>query len=316
MKELRGMAKRVLKEEDIELKLKLGGLPDDVDLDDLDVDLVSDDDEDVEGSDDDLDFGDDGGDEGGDDDMPDFSAMGGDDESPDDDDEDEEPTTQGMRYESDRSHKDDDEVVEIDENMLRRELARMRVAESNRRKMRLEAKRKGRKEDLDEMDASVLDDFGGGKVTKLPTKLSEADEDDLDEADDKAVKEESFRRLAVRLKRAERTVHEMKGQLAEMNLFNAKLLYANKLLQNEGMTGDQKLKVARSLDKATSLREVKVLYEALVGIDEQKPRRNLTEGTRRAGSASRASPVAPGRRLDESRELSRWGLLAGLSDEK
>ena len=48
-----------------------------------------------------------------------------------------------------------------------------------------------------------------------------------------------------------------------MNLFNAKLLYVNKLLQSKEITPSQRKSVVESIDSARSLREVKLLYRSL-----------------------------------------------------
>jgi len=51
--------------------------------------------------------------------------------------------------------------------------------------------------------------------------------------------------------------------LNEVNLLNAKLLFTNKLFRAHGLTNEQKLKVVENFDRATNLREVKLVFATL-----------------------------------------------------
>ena len=149
-----------------ELTLKLTGLGD-VDIDNVGVDLVASEDEPDDGDD----FGsDDAGDDG---DLGDLDLGGeGGDES-------------GEQMESKRLS--DDTVVEIDEGMLRREIARMK-------KIR-EASESRPDNGGQGVDGAAMDDFGGGhddgeafldgEVTTAQNESDEIEEgEDLDESDD------------------------------------------------------------------------------------------------------------------------------------
>ena len=106
----------------------------------------------------------------------------------------------------------------------------------------------------------------------------------------------------------------MKNQLNEMNLFNAKLLYVNKLMQNRNLTTRQQKAVVEALDSAKTLREAKLLYKSLT-TSLKKRRGALSEGkiARTLGSSSRslrsASPPSSGAEVD------RWAVLAGLNQD-
>jgi hypothetical protein len=103
----------------------------------------------------------------------------------------------------------------------------------------------------------------------------------------------------------------LRKKLAETNLYNTKLLYCNKLLQNESLTKRQKAEVIERLDEAKSEREVKLVYESLVKT-LGRPTRSLSEGTQRVlGSSSQATRPAS-TVLSESYEADRWARLAGL----
>jgi hypothetical protein len=108
----------------------------------------------------------------------------------------------------------------------------------------------------------------------------------------------------------------MKQQLMEMNLFNAKLLYANKLMQNKDLTVKQQKAIVEALDNAKTLREAKLLFDSL---SESMARRangskNLSEGmVRPVGSASRSTrSAAPANQ--SGIDSDRWSVLAGLKN--
>lgn len=107
-------------------------------------------------------------------------------------------------------------------------------------------------------------------------------------------------------------IDSLRAQLAEVNLFNAKLLYTNKLLQNEALTARQKAQIIEQLDEAASLREVKLVYESLQKtLATKAPIRESAD--RVVGTSSR--PTSSGGTssvLSESVEASRWARLAGI----
>ena len=125
------------------------------------------------------------------------------------------------------------------------------------------------------------------------------------------------RMLESKLSQYKKAVRQMKGQLSEMNLFNAKLLYANKLMQNRDLSVKQQRKIVESLDNAKTLNEAKLLFESLSGSltnsnANRKSGSKLTEGSNRRliGSSSRSTSSAQS--LNESVALDRWATLAGI----
>jgi len=104
----------------------------------------------------------------------------------------------------------------------------------------------------------------------------------------------------------------LRKKLAETNLFNAKLLFTNKILQTESLTGRQKAQVIEQLDAAETIREAKLVYESLAKA-LVKPRRTVSEG-RVLGSSSQATRAASTqtKTLNEGIEAERWARLAGI----
>lgn len=106
----------------------------------------------------------------------------------------------------------------------------------------------------------------------------------------------------------------LRNKLAETNLFNAKLLFTNKLLQNESLTKRQKAEVIERLDEAKNEREVKLVYESLVKALQGSAPQKLSESAERSvmGSGSRPARSAAATNLNEGYEADRWARLAGI----
>ena len=65
------------------------------------------------------------------------------------------------------------------------------------------------------------------------------------------------------LAEANKTIETLTSQLNEINLLNAKLLYMNKIFKSKSLNESQKVKVVTAFDKASSVKEVKNVYEIL-----------------------------------------------------
>ena len=115
------------------------------------------------------------------------------------------------------------------------------------------------------------------------------------------------------LKEALDTVSTIKTELSEVNLFNAKLLYTNKIFKAKNLTESQKVKVLEAFDKATSIKETKLVFETLSeGLKEKKS--PVNESLLR-GSASKPSGVAEKKPiLEVDNQFARWQKLAGIKN--
>jgi len=111
---------------------------------------------------------------------------------------------------------------------------------------------------------------------------------------------------------------EEKGTINEVNLLNAKLLYANKLFRSYNLTNEQKVKVVENLDRTSSVREVKLVYATLAesmkftGTERKvAAKKTMTEGF---ASKSQAT-TAPKKEIiaESTNELAnRFKQLAGI----
>jgi hypothetical protein len=113
------------------------------------------------------------------------------------------------------------------------------------------------------------------------------------------------------LKEALSTVSTIRTELQEVNLFNAKLLYTNKIFKAKNLSESQKVKVLAAFDKAASVKEAKLVFETLSeGFVEKKAPMN--ESLIRGG-ASKATGVATKKPILESYDqVARWQKLAGI----
>ncbi len=79
-----------------------------------------------------------------------------------------------------------------------------------------------------------------------------------------ALKQEELARLKNEMAQYREAFDILRGRLQEVNLLNAKLLFTNKMFKKEGLSGEQKIRIVESFDRATTVREVKLVYTALV----------------------------------------------------
>ena len=121
------------------------------------------------------------------------------------------------------------------------------------------------------------------------------------------------------MKEAYATIQSLRKTINEVNLLNAKLLYANKLFRGYNLTNEQKVKVVENLDRTSSVREVKLVYATLsesmkfTGTERKvaQVKKNIAEGI-----ASKVQPsTAPAKEIiaENTNELAnRFKQLAGI----
>ena len=141
-------------------------------------------------------------------------------------------------------------------------------------------------------EACMKTEKGGfqGTVKSTTTGIAETKEEELEEAIS--------------------TINTLRNELNEVNLLNAKLLYVNKLFKAKNLTESQKLKVIASFDKATNVKEAKVVFESLESA-LNKPAKNAIKES--LGFASKAIGVAPKPVIVESNDvIARMQKLANI----
>jgi len=112
------------------------------------------------------------------------------------------------------------------------------------------------------------------------------------------------------LEEAIETINTLRTELNETNLLNAKLLYVNKLFKAKNLTESQKLKVIASFDKATNVKEAKVVFESLEAAINAPAKKAIKESL---GFASKAVGNAPNKVIVESNDvIARMQKLANI----
>jgi hypothetical protein len=139
-----------------------------------------------------------------------------------------------------------------------------------------------------------------------------------DKAEDAAEDKAKMESLQSELEEALAVIKSLRGTINEVNLLNAKLLYANKLFRGYNLTNEQKVKVVENLDRTSTVREVKLVYATLsesmkfTGTERKvaQVKKNISEGI----ASKVQQSTAPAKEIiAESNELAnRFKQLAGI----
>ena len=193
---------------------------------------------------------------------------------------------------------------------------------------------KSKKKDKKEMDEAKkagtsgrvaphknISSFSAAGKYKGPKVIKEEEEGDVKESMKSKIKAMMERRKGVQkgnmekeeLNEAIRTIKTLRGQLNEVNLLNAKLIYVNRIFKASNLNEGQKVNVVNSFDKATTLNEAKNVYEILkTTIKKSSNKKALTEN-----KTSFASKVIGGRPASQpiikaDDQIARMQKLAGI----
>jgi hypothetical protein len=138
------------------------------------------------------------------------------------------------------------------------------------------------------------------------------DKDKVDEAEDAEEKEKELNEAYAVIKSLQKTINEV-------NLLNAKLLFANKLFRANNMTNEQKVKVIETLDRTKSVREVKLVYSTLAenfrsaSTTTKSTKKSMTEGIASKVTKSTSPAQAPKQVIAENADFAnRFKKLAGI----
>ena len=236
--------------------------------------------------------------------------------------------------------KDEDEDDDVDEELDLEAVLKELESEVNEEEVEEGMHDEDEDEDEDKVDENDVSSGIGSADNKLDKKAGDStdigkaskakhtesvDEDiDLDEVlkaltedeDEEEVAEEvnEVEKLQSELDEHRDVVKYLRGKLNEVNLLNAKLLFTNKLFRAYGLSNDQKMKVVETFDRATNLREVKLVYSTLAESFGVNTKKEIKESK---GSASKAVASTKSEKqeiISEGSELrDRFKKLAGIS---
>jgi hypothetical protein len=166
------------------------------------------------------------------------------------------------------------------------------------------------------------------KVVVTNEAEEESDEVDLEEilremeadmkGDEEKVDEAEETEKDKEIEEAYKTIKSLQRTINEVNLLNAKLLFANKLFRAHNMTNEQKVKVIETLDRTKSVREVKLVFSTLAENFKYTSTNKTAKKTIKEGIASKAvkstAPKAAAKQvIAESADFSnRFKKLAGI----
>ena len=158
--------------------------------------------------------------------------------------------------------------------------------------------------------AGEEEEMAGDEELSLEELLAELEEgEDAEEAENAAA---MIPESSEELEEAMSTIAQLRSELNEVNLLNAKLLYVNKLFKSKNLTEAQKVKVINAFDRAESVKETKNIFETLqesltVAQAKKNPiKESLSFASKSAGVADR-KPI-----VENNDFVARMQKLAGI----
>ena len=175
--------------------------------------------------------------------------------------------------------------------------------------------------DEEELEEEVADEEEEAVTENEDETELEEDEEEMDleeiirslsENDDEEELEEE-EEVEAELEEAYNTIRSLKNTINEVNLLNSKLLFSNKLFRMHSLSESQKMNVIETFDRASSVREVKLVYttlaESLVPATSSR-KRTVTEGF--ASKSTRSTKPSKNVIVESNNFAKRMQTLAGL----
>ena len=178
--------------------------------------------------------------------------------------EDEEEVTENEGGEEESGVADEEEVTESEDGM------------------------EGESEKLDDLkeedgDDSEEEELDLESVLKALSEEDGEDEEEVTESEDGMEGEsEKLDDLKEELAEYKSAVKQLRSELNEINLLNAKLLFTNKLFKSYDLDNSGKLRVVEMFDRTKNLREIKLVYAT------------LQESFKNAGKVKKIKPITEG----------------------
>jgi len=174
----------------------------------------------------------------------------------------------------------------------------------------------GKKEEAEAVAMSEKEEEEG----ELETVVSSYHQDGMSakDAEEQRRMTDRLDMLATENKNLKNLLSRVKDRLQEVNLSNARLLYANRVLEDSSLNEQQKRKIAEMVSEARSVDEAQMIFETLQKTLASSPRRaaqSLSEVV-----SKKSSVILSGRRSSEQASdanpvLNRWAMLAGINDK-
>ena len=182
--------------------------------------------------------------------------------------------------------------------------------------------------DINKEDQEMVESYDEEEVAEAEAEedvyVATVANDGVDKEDLEGLKQQTSRlemkneSLTKENKKLRNILAQAKNRLEEVNLSNSRLLYTNRVLQDTSLNEQQKNKIVEMVSDAQSVKEAKVIFEALqktmAGSSSRKAPQSLSEAV-----SKRSSVILGGSRKTETTEnsnpvLNRWATLAGIDN--
>ena len=180
-------------------------------------------------------------------------------------------------------------------------------------------------EDIKEMLRSIREE----EEEIEPKKVEEAEEDEemvdikeilralREEEDVKIEKDEEGEKekkvSEAKLREAYAVIKFLRSKINEVNLLNSKLLFSNKLFKKHSLTEQQKMTVIENFDRASSLREVKLVFATMSEALKSAKMTNKKQQIKESFASKPIASTRPKNIITEGNDMSnRLRKLAGL----
>tara|TARA_B100001059_G_scaffold230377_1_gene264493 strand:+ start:1681 stop:2706 length:1026 start_codon:yes stop_codon:yes gene_type:complete len=164
-------------------------------------------------------------------------------------------------------------------------------------------------EEVETEETEVMSDDSDDSE-EIDIEIEDDETVEVNEDDSLAEVYKEVSRLKEDLKKSNSTVNTLKHEINEVNLLNAKLLYTNKIFKAKSLTENEKVKVLGAFDKATTVKETKLVFETLnEGLKKKKApiRESLGSASKATGNFKTKKPIIAADPMVE-----RFQKLAGL----
>jgi hypothetical protein len=150
-------------------------------------------------------------------------------------------------------------------------------------------------------------------TAKYELELELARQQSTDFKEENEALKKAVEELQEKLSKYDFTINEMKQKLHETNLTNARLLYANRILNSTSLNERQKNKLVEAISNAGSVKEAKVIYETLRNTVGSAPDRRGPQSLREAVTRSSSiMSVRENRTKTADPAAERMQILAGI----
>jgi len=137
-------------------------------------------------------------------------------------------------------------------------------------------------EGVSEEEVSEEETVAEDTANEVPAESDTKDHNINGTVKEEVVEEES------KLEEALETIENLKKELSEVNILNAKLLYVNKIFKANSLTESQKVNIIAAFDKAETVKEVKLVFETVSENVVTTKKETVTE-SKMKGMASKAT---------------------------